>query len=51
MHGLNVVYKEFPFYPGRTAFNSNDSLVAEDFVNLKRWGFNSLRLYIAWEGF
>jgi endoglycosylceramidase len=51
MHGLNVVYKEFPYYPGRKEFNSNDSLVAEDFVNLKNWGFNSLRLYIAWEGF
>lgn len=28
MHGLNVVYKEFPFYPNRTVFNTNDSLVA-----------------------
>lgn len=23
----------------------------EDFINLKRWGFNSIRLYLAWEGF
>ena len=51
MHGVNVVYKEFPYHPSRTEFDSNNSLVAEDFVNLKRWGFNSLRLYISWEGF
>ena len=27
MHGLNIVYKEFPYYPARDAFNSNYSLV------------------------
>jgi endoglycosylceramidase len=50
-HGLNVVYKEFPYHPSRDKFDSNGSLVMEDFVNLKRWGFNSIRLYMAWEGF
>lgn len=51
MHGVNVVYKEFPYHPVRDRFDSNGSLVEEDFVNLKKWGFNSIRLYIAWEGF
>jgi endoglycosylceramidase len=50
-HGVNSVYKEFPYYPTRDGFDGNGSLVAEDFANLKRWGFNSIRLYIAWEGF
>ena len=48
MHGVNVVYKEFPFYPIRTGYNLNGSLVKEDFEMLKSWGINSLRLYLAW---
>lgn len=48
MHGVNVVYKEFPFYPIRTGYNSNGSLVKEDFELLKSWGINSLKLYLAW---
>lgn len=47
-HGLNVVYKEKPFLPRRSEFNFNDSLVKEDFDNLQEWGFNSIRLFIAW---
>ena len=51
-HGVNVVYKQFPFYPpSRTSFNANDSLCEEDFVNLKKWGFNVIRLYLAWQAF
>jgi endoglycosylceramidase len=51
IHGVNSVFKEFPFHPTRDGFDGNGSLVAEDFANLRRWGFNSIRLYIAWEGF
>lgn len=50
-HGVNVVYKEFPYYPNRDRFSPMDSLVAEDFKKLSDWGFRSIRLYIAWEGF
>lgn len=50
-HGVNVVYKEFPYHPSRNGFDPDGSLVSEDFANLKKWGLNSIRLYMAWEGF
>jgi endoglycosylceramidase len=49
-HGVNVVYKTFPFYPETTGFDSNYSLSREDLLNLRNWGFNSIRLHVAWEG-
>ena len=48
IHGVNVIYKEFPFLPTREIFNTNNSLVEKDFNDLKNWGFNSIRLFIAW---
>ena len=51
IHGINEIYKEAPYHPDLETYNVNSSLVDRDFVDLKRWGFNSLRLYIAWEGF
>jgi endoglycosylceramidase len=50
-HGINAIYKEFPYYPKTSAFDSNSSLSKQDFLQLREWGFNSIRLNIAWEGF
>jgi len=50
-HGVNAVEKVFPFYPVLDRFDSNRSLCQQDFTNLKTWGFNVVRLYLAWPGF
>lgn len=50
-HGVNVVYKEFPFYPQSDYFDPSTSLHKEDFVRLSEWGFRAIRLFVAWEGF
>ena len=47
-HGVNTVYKTFPFYPDTETFNSNYSLTDIDLYNLKHWGFNHIRLHVAW---
>lgn len=49
-HGVNVVYKVFPFYPETEHYNSNNSLTDTDLYNLKHWGMNVIRLHVAWEG-
>lgn len=49
-HGVNAVYKVFPFYPIYSHFHSNNSLSDLDFKNLKSWGMNFIRFYVAWEG-
>jgi endoglycosylceramidase len=49
-HGVNVVQKLFPFYPKLDHFDSNYSLCDQDLQNLQQWGFNSIRLHVAWEG-
>jgi hypothetical protein len=49
-HGVNTVYKVFPFHPNTETFNTNNSLCEEDFVNLRGWGMNIIRLHVAWEG-
>ena len=49
-HGVNTVYKTFPFYPDTENYNSNYSLTDLDLQNLRNWGFNHIRLHIAWEG-
>jgi endoglycosylceramidase len=49
-HGVNVVQKLFPFYPQLDHFDSNYSLCDQDLENLQKWGFNSIRLHVAWEG-
>lgn len=50
-HGVNEVYKEFPYYPNTTHFNPQDSLSTEDFENLRSWGMRAMRLFVSWEGF
>jgi endoglycosylceramidase len=50
LHGVNVVYKVAPYIPSQGAFDSNDSLNAEDIANLKQWGMNFVRLGVMWEG-
>ncbi len=50
-HGVNVVQKLFPFYPKKLDhFDSNYSLCDMDLENLRGWGFNHIRLHVAWEG-
>lgn len=50
-HGVNAVEKLFPFYPVYDHYDFNFSLCDQDFKDLKSWGFNLIRLYVAWEGF
>lgn len=49
-HGVNAVYKIFPFHPDLKNFNTNYSLTEEDLSNLRNWGMNVIRLHCAWEG-
>ena len=49
-HGVNVVQKLFPFYPKLDHFDANSSLTDMDLSNLRSWGFNMIRLHVAWEG-
>jgi len=50
-HGVNAVYKLEPFYPPiLDHFDPTLSLSPQDFQNLRSWGFNFIRLHIAWEG-
>lgn len=49
-HGVNAVYKIFPFHPITDHFDSNSSLCEEDLMNLQAWGMNVIRLHVAWEG-
>lgn len=49
-HGVNCVQKLFPFYPQLEHFNANSSLTDVDLENLRGWGFNVIRLHVAWEG-
>lgn len=49
MHGVNVVYKMDPYIPSDGAFDTELSLDDEDIANLKKWGFNFVRLGVMWE--
>lgn len=49
-HGVNVVYKRFPFHPENASFDSELSLCDEDIQFLSENGFNVVRLYVAWPG-
>lgn len=49
-HGVNAVYKVFPFIPISTHFDKDNSLSDEDFANLKKWGLTFIRLHTPWEG-
>lgn len=49
-HGVNAIYKEFPWMPSRGAFDPKNSLGPEDIANLRHWGFNVVRLGVMWPG-
>jgi len=48
-HGVNVVYKVDPYIPETDTFDPEDSLSDLDIANLKKWGFNNVRLGVMWE--
>ncbi len=47
-HGVNAVFKTFPFYPETEVFSTNYSLTDKDLFNLRNWGMNVIRLHVAW---
>eukprot|EP01095_Lingulamoeba_sp_RSL-Kostka_P014732 TRINITY_DN6554_c0_g1_i5.p1 TRINITY_DN6554_c0_g1~~TRINITY_DN6554_c0_g1_i5.p1 ORF type:complete len:147 (+),score=27.49 TRINITY_DN6554_c0_g1_i5:42-482(+) len=49
-HGVNVVYKAFPFHPKTDSFDPFYSLSKEDAENLSEWGMNVIRLGVMWPG-
>jgi endoglycosylceramidase len=49
-HGVNAVYKIPPWYPTTTGFDSTTTLSDIDAANLKKWGFNIVRLGVMWPG-
>lgn len=50
-HGVNAIQKLAPFYPPKLDhFDANYSLSDMDLENLRGWGFNVIRLHVAWEG-
>jgi len=49
-HGVNAVYKEFPWIPSRGVFDAKNSIGQTDIANLKKWGFSVMRLGVMWPG-
>lgn len=49
-HGVNVVYKGFPWHPDINSFHPSYSFSLDDVSNLKNWGFNVIRLGVMWPG-
>merc|ERR1719158_1668919 len=49
-HGVNAVQKSFPWLPSTGSFDHESSLNREDISNLKKWGFNVVRLGVMWPG-
>jgi endoglycosylceramidase len=50
-HGVNVVAKSAPYLPVLSgAWDTNTTLVAEDYALLESWGFNMIRLGTMWPG-
>jgi hypothetical protein len=49
-HGINVVYKSYPYHPQNSSFDPEFSLAAEDIAFLAESGFTVVRLYVAWPG-
>lgn len=46
-HGINAIRKEFPWIPNKKEQDmTNDSQL----LNLKKWGFNTVRLGLMWSG-
>lgn len=49
-HGVNVAYKEHPYYPPNLdTYNYKNSFCEEDARKLKEWGMNVIRLTFYWE--
>ena len=49
-HGVNVVYKGYPWHPNMITFNSNNSFMEEDIEFIYNLGFNIIRLGLMWPG-
>ncbi|GAM27787.1 hypothetical protein SAMD00019534_109630, partial [Acytostelium subglobosum LB1] len=49
-HGVNAVYKIFPWHPLTNEFDPQNSLVQFDIDNLQEWGFNAIRFGAMWPG-
>lgn len=49
-HGVNVVFKKWPWLPQVDSFDPKDSLTNEDMDLLQEWGFNVVRLGVMWPG-
>lgn len=49
-HGLNVVYKQPPFVPTTDGWDPFESFSERDAADLRRWGFNLIRLGVLWAG-
>jgi endoglycosylceramidase len=49
-HGVNIVYKDKPWYPKLDVFDPQFSYCDEDMKLLKSWGFNAIRLGVMWPG-
>uniref|UniRef100_A0A6C0JCS3 Glycoside hydrolase family 5 domain-containing protein n=1 Tax=viral metagenome TaxID=1070528 RepID=A0A6C0JCS3_9ZZZZ len=49
-HGVNVVYKGYPWHPNIDRFNPETSFSIEDIEFLKQSGFNAIRLGVMWPG-
>lgn len=49
-HGMNAVYKIAPWHPDVSGFDFQNSLSAVDASNLRKWGFNIVRLGVMWPG-
>jgi len=49
-HGVNVVYKQAPWYPPSAEFNPADSLDGKTMDLIRDWGFNVVRLGVMWPG-
>lgn len=47
LHGINAVKKEFPWVPNVPHTDMTDN---EQISNLKKWGFNVVRLGVMWSG-
>jgi endoglycosylceramidase len=48
LHGVNVVYKRPPYVPNASA-GERSSFDRDDVRRLRSWGFNTVRLGIAWK--
>jgi len=49
-HGMNVVYKEAPWYPPAESSDLQSSLDAHTMDLMRKWGFNVVRLGVMWPG-